>query len=117
MDNIRQDVQLIARDQHVAGIPRGANRPHVPANPEIRKGTNRIGASRIQQIGLILEVPASFFFDGAPGGCEGEPVRLRPRYSSCSVRVSARFLLTRSCASPTPGFDAASCASSKKRPR
>jgi transcriptional regulator with XRE-family HTH domain len=81
------------------------------------KGTNRIGASRIQQIGKILEVPASFFFDGAPGGWEGEPVRLRPRYSSCSVRVSARFLLTRSCASPTPRFDAASCASSKKRPR
>ena len=36
------------------------------------KGTNRIGASRIQQIGRALEVPASFFFDGAPGGWEGE---------------------------------------------
>jgi transcriptional regulator with XRE-family HTH domain len=36
------------------------------------KGTNRIGASRIQQIGKALEVPASFFFDGAPGGWEGE---------------------------------------------
>ena len=30
------------------------------------KGTNRIGASRIQQISLILQVPVSFFFDGAP---------------------------------------------------
>jgi transcriptional regulator with XRE-family HTH domain len=36
------------------------------------KGANRIGASRIQQIGKVLEVPASFFFDGAPGGWEGE---------------------------------------------
>jgi transcriptional regulator with XRE-family HTH domain len=36
------------------------------------KGTNRIGSSRIQQIGKVLEVPASFFFDGAPGGWEGE---------------------------------------------
>jgi transcriptional regulator with XRE-family HTH domain len=36
------------------------------------KGTNRIGASRIQQISKVLEVPASFFFDGAPGGWEGE---------------------------------------------
>jgi transcriptional regulator with XRE-family HTH domain len=36
------------------------------------KGTNRIGASRIQQIGKVLKVPASFFFDGAPGGWEGE---------------------------------------------
>jgi transcriptional regulator with XRE-family HTH domain len=35
------------------------------------KGTNRIGASRIQQIGKVLKVPASFFFDGAPGGWEG----------------------------------------------
>lgn len=30
------------------------------------KGTNRIGASRVQQISLILQVPVSFFFDGAP---------------------------------------------------
>jgi transcriptional regulator with XRE-family HTH domain len=36
------------------------------------KGTNRIGASRIQQISKVLEVPASFFFDGAPDGWEGE---------------------------------------------
>jgi transcriptional regulator with XRE-family HTH domain len=36
------------------------------------KGTNRIGASRIQQIGKALEVPASYFFEGAPGGWEGD---------------------------------------------
>ena len=30
------------------------------------KGTNRIGASRLQQISQILEVPVSFFFEGAP---------------------------------------------------
>jgi transcriptional regulator with XRE-family HTH domain len=35
------------------------------------KGTNRIGASRLQQIGKILEVPVAFFFEGAPGGWEG----------------------------------------------
>jgi transcriptional regulator with XRE-family HTH domain len=32
------------------------------------KGTNRIGASRLQQIASILGVPVSFFFEGAPGG-------------------------------------------------
>jgi transcriptional regulator with XRE-family HTH domain len=32
------------------------------------KGVNRIGASRLQQIGKILEVPAGYFFEGAPGG-------------------------------------------------
>jgi len=34
------------------------------------KGTNRIGASRLQQIGKVLEVPAAYFFEGAPGGWE-----------------------------------------------
>jgi hypothetical protein len=34
------------------------------------KGTNRIGASRLQQLGKILEVPAAYFFEGAPGGRE-----------------------------------------------
>src|ERR1700733_5418770 len=31
------------------------------------KGTNRIGASRLQQIAHILQVPVEFFFEGAPG--------------------------------------------------
>src|ERR1700710_1837820 len=35
------------------------------------KGANRIGASRLQAIGKILEVPVAYFFDGAPGGWEG----------------------------------------------
>ena len=30
------------------------------------KGTNRIGASRLQQISHILQVPVGFFFEGAP---------------------------------------------------
>src|ERR1700676_3792628 len=30
------------------------------------KGSNRIGASRLQQISLILQVPISFSFEGAP---------------------------------------------------
>src|SRR5947207_4631125 len=30
------------------------------------KGANRIGASRLQQIAAILDVPVSFFFEGAP---------------------------------------------------
>ena len=32
------------------------------------KGTNRIGASRLQHIARVLDVPVSFFFEGAPGG-------------------------------------------------
>ena len=30
------------------------------------KGTNRISASRLQEISQILEVPVPFFFEGAP---------------------------------------------------
>jgi len=30
------------------------------------KGTNRIGASRLQHISQILQVPVPFFFEGAP---------------------------------------------------
>ena len=36
------------------------------------KGTNRIGASRLQQISKTLNVPPSFFFEGAPSS-SGEP--------------------------------------------
>ena len=36
------------------------------------KGTNRIGASRLQQISHILQVPVSFFFEGAPNA-PGQP--------------------------------------------
>ena len=31
------------------------------------KGTNRIGASRLQHIAEVLQVPVSFFFEGAVG--------------------------------------------------
>ena len=32
------------------------------------KGSNRISASRLQQIARLLDVPVSFFFEGAPVG-------------------------------------------------
>ena len=32
------------------------------------KGTNRIGASRLQHIARVLSVPVAFFFEDAPGG-------------------------------------------------
>jgi transcriptional regulator with XRE-family HTH domain len=36
------------------------------------KGLNRIGASRLQQISTTLNVPLSFFFEGAPTGAAVE---------------------------------------------
>jgi len=35
------------------------------------KGTNRIGASRLQHISQILQVPVPFFFEGAPAASAG----------------------------------------------
>ena len=32
------------------------------------KGSNRIGASRLQRMSEVLNVPVSFFFEDAPGG-------------------------------------------------
>ena len=31
------------------------------------KGTNRVGASRLQNMAAVLSVPISYFFDGSPG--------------------------------------------------
>lgn len=37
------------------------------------KGTNRISASRLQQIGAVLGVPAAYFFEGLQGLTGGIP--------------------------------------------
>jgi len=37
------------------------------------KGTNRIGASRLQHIARVLSVPVSFFFEDAPGAAAEQP--------------------------------------------
>jgi len=48
------------------------------------KGSNRIGASRLQQISIILQVPVSFFFEGAPTP-EGESFGLNEAPSPAYV--------------------------------
>ena len=40
---------------------------YVSAGAEYEKGTNRIGASRLQHIASIQQVSISFFFEDAPG--------------------------------------------------
>jgi len=39
------------------------------------KGTNRVGASRLQAISEILDVPVSYFFEEAPGARSAEGFR------------------------------------------
>lgn len=64
------------------------------------KGTNRIGASRLQQIANILQVPVSFFFEGAPdlGGTptpEGMSEAPSPTYVSDFLATSDGLALTK----------------------
>ena len=48
------------------------------------KGTNRVGASRLQQISEILQVPVSFLFDGGPSGAvNGRRLRRRRLAGLC----------------------------------
>ena len=62
------------------------------------KGTNRIGASRLQQISHILQVPVAFFFEGAPSlhthpdGTKDAP---SPSYVSDFLATSEGLALTR----------------------
>jgi transcriptional regulator with XRE-family HTH domain len=46
------------------------------------KGTNRIGASRLQQLARVLEVPPAFFFEGAPASDTGKLAFAEPSGSS-----------------------------------
>lgn len=55
------------------------------------KGTNRIGASRLQQISGILQVPISFFFDGAPDATGQRPGNLK---ETLSPSIVSDFMIT-----------------------
>jgi len=62
------------------------------------KGTNRIGASRLQQIATVLSVPVSFFFEGAPTpeGASGEfSEASSPAYVSEFLASSEGLALTK----------------------
>jgi transcriptional regulator with XRE-family HTH domain len=62
------------------------------------KGTNRIGASRLQQISRILQVPISFFFDETLYGSEphGSTKAPSPAYVSEFLATSDGLALTKS---------------------
>ena len=83
------------------------------------KGTNRIGASRLQQISLILQVPVSFFFEGAPAP-PGSGRRIRRSAISpmsprrCSRPATGWRWRRPSCASRTASCAAASSIWSRK---
>jgi transcriptional regulator with XRE-family HTH domain len=62
------------------------------------KGTNRVGASRLQQISEVLQVPVSFLFDGGPSGItlsESSAESASPAYISDFLATSEGLALTR----------------------
>ncbi len=62
------------------------------------KGTNRVGASRIQQIAEILQVPVSFLFEGGPSGitnAAGISEGPSPSYVADFLATSEGLTLTR----------------------
>ena len=62
------------------------------------KGTNRVGASRLQQISEILQVPVSFLFDGGPTGihhADGISEGASPTYVADFLATAEGLALTR----------------------
>jgi len=55
--------KVLAMSQQKLGAALGLTFQQVQ---KYEKGTTRIGASRLQQISHILQVPITFFFEGAP---------------------------------------------------
>jgi transcriptional regulator with XRE-family HTH domain len=60
---VRMRRMMLAMSQEKLGDALGLTFQQVQ---KYEKGTNRIGASRLQQISQILQVPVEFFFEGSP---------------------------------------------------
>src|ERR1044072_3091170 len=94
---VRMRRMMLAMSQEKLGDALGLTFQQVQ---KYEKGTNRIGASRLQQISNILQVPVSFFFEGAPhlpgghgGGMSEAP---SPAYVSDFLATSDGLSLTKS---------------------
>ena len=90
---VRMRRMMLAMSQEKLGESLGLTFQQVQ---KYEKGTNRIGASRLQQISEILQVPVSFFFDGAPNarshGAQDAP---SPAYVSDFLATSEGLALTK----------------------
>ena len=59
------------------------------------KGTNRMGSSRLQQIANTLQVPVTFFFEGAPGQSKLDGSAPSPAYVSEFLATTDGLALTK----------------------
>jgi transcriptional regulator with XRE-family HTH domain len=59
------------------------------------KGTNRMGSSRLQQIANALQVPVTFFFEGAPDQSKLDGKAQSPAFVSDFLATSDGLALTK----------------------
>jgi len=94
---VRMRRMMLAMSQEKLGDALGLTFQQVQ---KYEKGTNRIGASRLQQISHILQVPVSFFFEGAPAAqtafkSDGMGEAPSPAYVSDFLATSDGLALTK----------------------
>ena len=93
---VRMRRMMLAMSQEKLGDALGLTFQQVQ---KYEKGTNRIGASRLQQISHILQVPVAFFFDGAPAAPgqthDGFSEAPSPSYVSDFLATSDGLALTK----------------------
>jgi len=92
---VRMRRMMLAMSQEKLGDALGLTFQQVQ---KYEKGTNRIGASRLQQISHILQVPVAFFFEGAPnlhGPSDGIKDAPSPAYVSDFLATSEGLALTK----------------------
>jgi transcriptional regulator with XRE-family HTH domain len=91
---VRMRRMMLAMSQEKLGDALGLTFQQVQ---KYEKGTNRIGASRLQQISQILQVPVEFFFEGAPnlGGGNGMQDAPTATYVSDFLATSEGLSLTK----------------------
>ena len=93
---VRQRRTLLGMSQEKLGDALGLTFQQVQ---KYEKGSNRIGASRLQQISQILQVPVSFFFEGVPAQraerTEGLSEAPSPAYVSDFLATSDGLALTK----------------------
>jgi transcriptional regulator with XRE-family HTH domain len=93
---VRMRRMMLAMSQEKLGDALGLTFQQVQ---KYEKGTNRIGASRLQQISGILQVPVAFFFEGAPEVAGGRALGFRdapsPTYVSEFLATTDGLALTK----------------------
>jgi len=80
---------MLAMSQKKLGAALGLSFQQVQ---KYEKGTDRIGASRLQQISHILQVPVAFFFEGPPHASAPHGL-----YGAFAVKGTSRQFLSCCC--------------------